>query len=122
PSALVPWTRRSSLSGVDLAAEVDEGLDSLRHERARLLRVGEAVRRRLRPLVAPFHLDVDDAGIAEVTSPHGHYGTSVPARAAHEELARLGLGCLMAADPSHQRASATACATTSRSTKPLNSE
>jgi hypothetical protein len=46
----------------------------------------------------------------------------VTARAANEQFARLGLGCLSAAAPSHQRASATAWATTSRSTKPLNSE
>src|SRR6478672_3963460 len=67
-----------------------------------------------------FQLDVHDAGIAEITRPHRHDRTSVPARAADEELPRLGLGCLRAAAPSHQRASATACSTTSRSTKPLN--
>ncbi len=42
-----PPPSRSLLSGVDLAAQIDERLDGLGHERARLLRVGEAVRPRL---------------------------------------------------------------------------
>src|SRR5579884_4411419 len=108
--------------GVDLAAEVDESLHGLRHEGAGLLRVGEAVRARLGAVLAAVHLDVDDTGVAEVTRPHRHDGTPVPARAADEELPRLGLGCLRAAAPSHQRASATAWTTTARSTKPLKSE
>src|SRR5262249_55672342 len=107
---------------VDLAAEVDERLNGLGHERARLLGVGEAVRPRLHAVLLRLDLDVDDTGVTEIACPHRHDGTSIPARAANEEFARLGLGCLLAAAPSHQRASATACATTSRSTKFLNSE
>ena len=42
-----------ALSGVDLAAEVDERLDGLGHERARLLGVGEVVRPRLRSVLMP---------------------------------------------------------------------
>src|SRR5215831_6423909 len=106
---------------VDLAAEVDERLNGLRHERARLLGVGEVVRARLHAVLLRPDLDVDDTRVTEVARPHRHDGASVPARAADEKLARLGLGCLLAAAPSHQRASATACATTSRSTKSLNS-
>src|SRR5579884_1647691 len=122
PSSLCTGSTASSPAalGVDLAAEVDERLNGLGDERARLLRVGEAVRARLGAVLAALHLD--DAGVAEVTRPHRHDGTPVPARAADEELPRLGLGCLRAAAPSHQRASATAWTTTARSTKPLKSE
>src|SRR5690349_19352547 len=49
-------------SGVDLAAEVDQGLDGLGHERAGLLGVGEAVGAGLRSILAlRLDFEVDEA-------------------------------------------------------------
>ena len=112
-----------ALSGVDLAAEVDERLDGLGHERAGLLRVGEAVRAAA-PLLPRARRPRRRRrrrrrGHAPASSRPGVRTGSRCGRRAPAARARLPL---RAAAPSHQRASATACSTTSRSTKPLNCE
>jgi len=115
----------ATLLRVDVAAQDHEGLDCFRHERRRLVRVGEGVGAGPRGLGATtagrIDLGLDDAGVAVVDRPQNCDRASVPTCVTHEQLpwgCRSLAGCV-----AHGRAAATlwaACATVSLSVKPLS--
>src|SRR5436190_12149620 len=122
-SVAVPDTVTDLLRRLDVAAEIHERLDGLRHERGGLAgvreRVGAWTHGARRGNSRGEDLGFDYAVVALVDRAHDHDRAAVLARVPHEELAARGRSARRGPVHCALRAFATACATVSRSFHPL---